>query len=297
MFAGCGGLSLGPLTAGWTGLFAAEKDDLAFETLKHNLIEGTGAFRYQWPEWLPKEPTTINRLIKIYGHNLKQLRGKVDLIAGGPPCQGFSMAGRRRKDDPRNTLFRQYIKVVDAIKPSFLLLENVRGIDVEFGKKANEKKNGHQRGPGRPRTPFSEKIKRKLEAIGYAVFPKLVKASDFGVPQRRPRYIIIAIERELLKGRAQFDPFELLETVRVGFLREKQLLVDIPVSVKEALSDLEMTGKGLIDCVDSRGFKQIIHSCPADSLPAAASWLIEWDSHKCVWQSIGMRSANGSPAY
>jgi DNA (cytosine-5)-methyltransferase 1 len=262
MFAGCGGLSLGLLTAGWTGLFAAEKDELAFETLKHNLVEGTGAFRYQWPEWLPKEPTTINRLIKLYGKNLEQLRGKVNLIAGGPPCQGFSLAGRRRKDDPRNALFRQYVKVVEAIKPSFLLLENVRGIDVEFGKKANEKKKGRRRGPGRPPTPFSQKIKRKLEAIGYTVFPKLVKASDFGVPQRRPRYIIIAIRQELLKGRANFDPFELLETVRVNFLNAKHLPVDSPISVEEALSDLETRGRKLIDCVDSTGFKQIMYSAP-----------------------------------
>ena len=139
MFAGCGGLSLGLLTAGWSGLFAAEKDELAFETLQHNLIEGKGKFRYQWPDWLPKECITINRLAKIYGRNLRKLKGKVDLLAGGPPCQGFSLAGRRRKDDPRNALFGQYVRVVEAIKPKFLLLENVRGIDVEFGKKKKEK--------------------------------------------------------------------------------------------------------------------------------------------------------------
>jgi DNA (cytosine-5)-methyltransferase 1 len=265
MFAGCGGLSLGLLTAGWSGLFAAEKDELAFETLKHNLIEGKGTFRYQWPDWLPKESITINKLAKIYGRNLKKLRGKVDLLAGGPPCQGFSLAGRRRKDDPRNALFGQYVRVVEAIEPNFLLLENVRGIDVEFGKKKKEKeekKNGRRRGPGRPPTAFSQKIKRKLEAIGYAVFPKLVKAFEFGVPQRRPRYIIIAIRRELLKGRANFDPFESLETVRLNFLKAKKLPVDSPVSVKEALSDLETTGKKLIECVDSAGFKQITYSAP-----------------------------------
>jgi DNA (cytosine-5)-methyltransferase 1 len=265
MFAGCGGLSLGLLTAGWSGLFAAEKDELAFETLKHNLIEGTGTFRYQWPDWLPQESITINRLAKIYGRNLKKLRGKVDLLAGGPPCQGFSLAGRRRKDDPRNALFGQYVRVVEAIEPNFLLLENVRGIDVEFGKKKKEKqekKNGRRRGPGRPPSAFSQKIKRKLEAIGYAVFPKLVKAFEFGVPQRRPRYIIIAIRRKLLKGRADFDPFESLETVRLNFLKAKKLPVDSPVSVKEALSDLETVGKKLIECVDSAGFKQITYSAP-----------------------------------
>ena len=263
MFAGCGGLSLGLLSAGWTGLFAAEKDELAFETLKCNLIESSGTLRYQWPGWLPKEAITISRLAKTYDRNLKKLRGTVDLIAGGPPCQGFSLAGRRRKDDPRNALFGQYVTVVEAIKPNFLLLENVRGIDVEFGKKKNEnKRKRRRRAPGRPPTAFSQKIKRKLEAIGYAVFPKLVKAIEFGVPQRRPRYIIIAIRRELLKGREHFDPFASLETVRLNFLKAKQLPVDAPICVKEALSDLETKGKTLIECVDSSGFKQITYSGP-----------------------------------
>ena len=260
MFAGCGGLSLGLLTSGWKGLFAAEKDSLAFETLKNNLIEGEKPVRYHWPKWLPKQATTISKLVKTHGKQLKKLRGKVDLIAGGPPCQGFSLAGRRRKNDPRNALFRQYAKVVEAVKPCFLLLENVRGIDVEFGKKQTKKKS---RSRGRPPVAFSQRIKRKLENIGYKVFPRLVKAADFGVPQRRPRYIIIAIRRELLKGHEGFDPFEHLEEIRVSFLKEKSLPVDKPVSVKEALSDLQVTGKKLIECVDSPGFQQITYSAPA----------------------------------
>lgn len=170
------------------------------------------------------------------------------------------MAGRRRKNDPRNALFRQYVRVVEALEPSLLLLENVRGIDVEFGKK--KKGSQRKRGPGRPPTPFSQKIKLKLESIGYVVFPKLVKALDFGVAQRRPRYLIIAVRRELLNGRELFDPFENLETIRLNFLKAKELPNDKPISVKEALSDLEVTGKTLIDCLDSPGFKQIVYSAP-----------------------------------
>ena len=259
MFAGCGGLSLGFLAAGWKGLFAAEKDELAFETLKKNLIEGVEPFHYHWPKWLPKEAITISRLIKNYGKELKKLRGEVDLIAGGPPCQGFSLAGRRRKNDPRNVLFRQYVKVVETVRPNFLLLENVRGIDVEFGKKQSKKK---ARCRGRRPSAFSQRIKRKLENIGYRVFPRLIKAADFGVPQRRPRYIIIAIREELLNGRPDFDPFGSLEAIRVSFLEEKRLPLDKPVSVKEAISDLEVTGNKLIECVDSPGFEQITYAAP-----------------------------------
>jgi DNA (cytosine-5)-methyltransferase 1 len=258
LYAGCGGLSLGLMNAGWAGLFAVEKDKLAFETLKYNLIDSKSKIRYLWPKWLPKTPTTIGRFIKRHSQDLAKLKGKVDLIAGGPPCQGFSLAGRRKKDDPRNALFRHYVSIVETVRPKFLLLENVRGIDVEFGKKEKRLK----RGPGRPPIPFSKKIKRKLEELGYIVYPKLVKAAEFGVPQLRPRYIIIAIDSALLIGKEGFDPFKKLEEIRINFLDKKALPVDKPISVKQALSDLEIRNKKLIDCIDSRGFQQIVYSAP-----------------------------------
>jgi len=101
LFSGCGGFSLGLGNAGWTGLFAIEKDAMAFETFKHNLIDGKYA-HFDWPEWLPQKHTTIQTLLRNNSERLKKLRGEVDLIAGGPPCQGFSMAGQRNHKDPRN---------------------------------------------------------------------------------------------------------------------------------------------------------------------------------------------------
>ena len=259
LYAGCGGLSLGLMKAGWEGLFAVEKDKLAFETLKHNLIDSNSSkVRYSWPEWLPKTPKKIGRFIKAHSRDLVKLKGKIDLLAGGPPCQGFSLAGRRKKDDPRNALFRHYITIVASVRPRFLLLENVRGIDVEFGKKEKKQK----RGPGRPAIPFSQKIKRKLEELGYVVYPELVKAAEFGVPQLRPRYIMIAIDSILLAGEEGFDPFKKLHEIRTSFLKDKALPVDVPISVKQAISDLEIGNKELIDCVDSRGFQQIAYSAP-----------------------------------
>src|SRR5262249_2996464 len=150
---------------GWTGLFAVERDKFAFATLKHNLIDSSGALRYRWPEWLPQKHTTIGRFIKKHLKELRKLKGEVDLIAGGPPCQGFSLAGRRNRDDPRNRLFRHYLTIVEAVRPKFLLLENVRGIDVSFGKKARK---GKPR-VGRPPVPFSAKIKQDLEKLNYKV--------------------------------------------------------------------------------------------------------------------------------
>jgi DNA (cytosine-5)-methyltransferase 1 len=251
-------LSLGLMKAGWTGLLAVEKDSLAFETLKHNLIDHNGPLTYEWPGWLPRKHVSVGRFIKAHLRDLKKLKGKVDLIAGGPPCQGFSLAGRRRKDDPRNALFRHYVSVVDAVRPKFLLLENVRGIDVEFGKKTKRRK----RGPGRPATPFSQKIKQKLEELDYKVYPKLVRAAEFGVPQLRPRYIMIAIEATFLRDKEQFDPFHKFDAIRRTFLKDKGLPIDEPISVKEALSDLETESRKLVECVDSSGFKQIVYVAP-----------------------------------
>ncbi len=260
LFAGCGGLSLGLMLAGWKGLFAIEGNRDAFETLSHNLINGNRDMCYEWPYWLPKKAYEINAFIKEYRSQISKLRNKVLLIAGGPPCQGFSLYGKRNKTDPRNWLFRHYLDIIKLVKPSFILLENVRGIDVEFGKKRRQTTN--KNGVGRPPKSFSKLIKECLEG-DYEIHAGLIKAVDFGVPQLRPRYIMLGIDRNLLKGNnTQIDPFELIEDYRLSFLNEKKLPIDRPVNVKEAISDLETHGKALIDCVDSPRFKQIDYDSP-----------------------------------
>jgi len=129
--AGCGGLSLGLMEAGWRGLFAVEKNDLAFKTLSHNLISGNN-FKFDWPGWLPKKPISIESLLSSHKGNLFSLRGQVSLLAGGPPCQGFSTVGKRVAHDPRNQVFRHYMKLVTILEPDAVLMENVRGILYRF---------------------------------------------------------------------------------------------------------------------------------------------------------------------
>src|ERR1035437_3326347 len=107
LFAGCGGLSLGLHNAGWKGLFAIEKNPDAFKTLEYNLILNKKHFI--WPKWLPQQALEINYVIENFPKELKKLQRKVDLVAGGPPCQGFSMAGRRNESDQRNNLITSYI--------------------------------------------------------------------------------------------------------------------------------------------------------------------------------------------
>lgn len=124
LFAGCGGLSLGLYQAGWKGLFAIEKNAFAFETLKFNLIDNKKHF--DWPDWLPQTSHDINEVLEKYPEQLKSLRGKVDLVAGGPPCQGFSMAGKRVEDDVRNQLVFSYVRFINLVQPQMILFENVR---------------------------------------------------------------------------------------------------------------------------------------------------------------------------
>lgn len=256
LFAGCGGLSLGLALGGWKGLFAVEKNADAFATLKHNLIDRRGKIGYNWPGWLPKENLEIGSFIKKYSGQLESLRGQVDLIAGGPPCQGFSLLGKRDENDPRNKLFKQYVKMVEIIRPSFLILENVKGISIEHGVEKWGNDNFIYS------KPFARRIHESLEKIGYKVYTRVLKAVDYGIPQIRPRFIFIGIDERLLDDENEVDPFAILDLQRDKFLKRKGLPTDRPVTVREAISDLETRGKEFQECVDSKGFKQIVYEGP-----------------------------------
>ena len=253
LFAGAGCLSLGLMTAGWKGILAVEKDALAFQTLNDNLIETNNTYTYSWPEWFAKKPITVGRFASKYGNQLRGLRGRVTLIAGGPPCQGFSFAGRRNKSDRRNYLFRCYMQVVEAVRPLFILLENVHGIAIEFGK---GKRSKTTKKVGRPPVPYSQKITKALENAGYYVYPDLVRAVDFGVPQFRPRYFMLAVLNSAIPSREWCDPFKELHQLREEFLKSKGLPLDRPIGVKEALSDLETNNGRISPSVDSPRFNQ-----------------------------------------
>ncbi|MGY4158018.1 DNA (cytosine-5)-methyltransferase 1 [Bradyrhizobium sp. USDA 4461] len=238
-FAGCGGLSLGLLQAGWRGLFAIEHDDFAFATLKANLVEGQGSHKFAWPKWLPREPIGIQSLLSKHGQSLKKLQGSVDLLVGGPPCQGFSSAGRRRHDDPRNKLFSSYLKLVKLLKPKVVLIENVRGFTSDFETGAN----------------YASKLRTAL-AVDYDVHDALLDLSAFGVPQRRTRYFVLATSRSL----GVKDPFEELKMELPSFLRSIGL--QAPVSSKSAISDLETVRNGTQDSRDTAGFLETKYKAP-----------------------------------
>lgn len=239
LFAGCGGLSLGLCNAGWTGLFAIEKSADAFETLKHNLIDkGT---HFQWVDWLPKRHYSIQYVLRTYRKELERLRGKIDLVAGGPPCQGFSMAGRREEGDKRNELVKSYIKFVKIVQPKIIFFENVRGFTQEF--KKNSEKG----------LIYSSYVTRRLESAGYIVRGELVNFGDYGIPQNRTRFVLVGIRKDL-RGASKEKAerfFVNLRDHRMRFLRDKRLPLFPKLS--QAISDLHST-HGTSESADSKGF-------------------------------------------
>ncbi len=254
VFAGCGGMSLGLFEAGWTGQFAIEKNRDAFNTLAKNLIDGK-RHSFAWPSWLPRKACTTRTFLAKYGRKLGTLKGKINLIAGAPPCQGFSLAGRRLHSDPRNSLFKEYLQIVNQVRPRFLLVENVQGFSFPF------RKTGGQRTAHKP---YSDVLANQLANLGYTTFSELVNFSEYGVPQNRTRFVLLGIRKGdpaevKLKG---CTPFELLRRRRTAFLRSRHLSVTRPTSARQAIVDLETKGCQLADCPSQpySGFKEIMYA-------------------------------------
>lgn len=257
-FAGCGGLSLGLMAAGCKGMFAIEKSPLAFATLKHNLTEN-GDFSFAWPSWLPVQAMTCEDLITTYANEVGKLSGHVDLIVGGPPCQGFSTAGKRNPADPRNKMTEQYLALVGLVKPRFIVIENVAGFNMKF---ENEKDIELLMGDAKKQS-YAEYIAARLTQQGYKVSAGLINCSDFGVPQNRQRFLMIC-ERDDQHSKMP-DLLAALKLSRIEFLTKRGLAFDKPIGTREAISDLEISGRELVPCLDSTtpGFKEAVYLQPS----------------------------------
>ncbi len=153
LFSGGGGLDVGLEMAGLLTVACVDNDPESCKTLRFNR-----------PEW------------DVFEGDIRQYEptGNYDLVVGGPPCQGFSTAGKGNPDDPRNFLWREYFRIVEKVRPMALLLENVAGM-------AN-KKNAHH---------LNEFVDQ-LRHLGYIVTYGILNAADFGVPQQRKRLIVLA---------------------------------------------------------------------------------------------------------
>lgn len=253
-FAGCGGLSLGLLNAHWEGVLAIEKAEDAFATLSHNLVGGNNTDRpakqsvyRRWPKAIAQKAWDLDAFLGAHAMQLQELQGQVTLLAGGPPCQGFSMAGRRNGSDPRNRLFIDYLAVVAILNPRIVLIENVKGMDVPFGN------NGEQ-------STFAQKLKKKLSSQ-YFVEQGVILSQDFGVPQVRPRLITVGFHKAFF---AQDDIrfFDRLSRSRKSFLIQKGLASTRHQTVGDAISDIAACdgARRRRECTDPaspRGFSEI----------------------------------------
>lgn len=232
IFAGCGGLSTGLLNAGWTGLFAVEKNADAFFTLKYNLIDKKKHFL--WPSWLPIQECDINEMLKKHADDLCALQGNVTLVAGGPPCQGFSMAGKRDINDQRNKLVKSYIKFIKLVLPEAIIFENVHGFTVNFKDKKGTKQ-------------YSSYVERALKRLGYSVMHQMVDMSEYGIPQKRKRFILVA-----MREHSPRKVFEVLDKNKEYFCKTKGITCS--TTVYEAISDLEKA-HGTRPSPDTKGFQ------------------------------------------
>ena len=230
LFAGCGGLSLGLHRAGWKGLFAIERDPMAFDTLRSNLVDDDAPYRAysNWPEWVDQTPHDVDAFLSDPANveRLRSLRSNVDLVAGGPPCQGFSVGGARNGADERNHLVHRLLEVVEAVQPKVALIENVEGITRPFRSRPREGAT----------TSVADDVVTAFNELGYKAAYGIANASHYGVPQTRRRAVIIGVRRDLDVDPSDF--FRHLEAIQEEHLLAHELPTDRPVTAAEALGDL-----------------------------------------------------------
>jgi len=194
-FAGCGGSSLGYKLAGFRELLAVEWDNNAVETFRLNF---------------PEVPVYHGDIAKLTGAECMRLAGvgvgELDVFDGSPPCQGFSTAGKRKFDDPRNSLFREYARLLRELQPRVFVMENVTGMIKGHMKQAYLT------------------IIAELRACGYRAKGEVLNAMYYGVPQSRERVIIIGVRNDLGIEPSHPKPQTRPMTVRVAL----QPPVDIP---------------------------------------------------------------------
>jgi DNA (cytosine-5)-methyltransferase 1 len=162
LFAGAGGMSVGAGLVGLEVTHAVEIDQNASATYRHNHPDTTV---------LTEDIRKVNAdtFNGGSGHN------EIDIIFGGPPCQGFSTSNQKTRSasNPANWLFREYVRIVEQIRPSWIVFENVKGLV--------ETENGL----------FYRKVKQSIKKLGYTISSFVLNATDYGVPQKRSRLFIV----------------------------------------------------------------------------------------------------------
>ena len=218
LFSGAGGMAEGFLQAGFSIPYASDKSQQASETYIHRHQQLGFDVKYYCGDvaQLAEEKT----LLEFLDYDLKQ----IDVICGGPPCQGFSLAGRRNPEDLRNKLVKSYIDILKQVKPKYFVMENVIGIlSTKFLEYQGLEKNYYNE-------KVVDVLLSEFSSIGYSnVEIKTLDASDFGVPQKRIRVFFIGTRNDI-------------------FIKVKHPLPTTKnkISVKQAIDDLINIDNGTI---------------------------------------------------
>lgn len=164
LFCGCGGVSKGFVDCGFEPISAVDFNHAACATHRRNIdcevIEG--------------DITLEEMKIRLYETVISRLGGReLDILHASPPCQGFSMAGKRRIDDPRNRLYKEAVEIIGRLRPRWITMENVPGMVSMAGGE------------------IEKQIIKDLEGLGYNVGTAILNAADYGTPQMRKRWILI----------------------------------------------------------------------------------------------------------
>ena len=228
LFAGCGGISLGLENAGFAPVFVNEIDDSALETY---LVNRDHSFPYlRDPSFHSKniKDCTSSSFINELRHNLDIKLGikEIDLVCGGPPCQGFSGIGHRRsykvdkQDIPSNHLFEHMAVFIKKIKPKIFLFENVQGL-----LRSRWTKNGKKG------EVFEDVFAAFSDNTNYKVSWDMVYSKDYGVPQRRPRVFIVGIRNDIISNKKQHSK----RSIELGHFPKGEFKAP---SIESLLSDL-----------------------------------------------------------
>lgn len=222
LFCGAGGFSEGILQAGFDILFSSDRSPMVQETYvnRHQqlgLEEGVDTHF----ELADIKELTSERIFEVinnlrYGNIFKP--GDIDVIFGGPPCQGFSRLGKRDASDPRNMLFHEYLRIIRDVRPRYVVMENVTGIldmlMLDFPSVVRDESYLGQ-------NLVKEILEKELQELGYTLLDvKVLNAANFGVPQQRNRVVFLAYRNDV-------NPLEYPEPEELP-----------EVTVREALSGL-----------------------------------------------------------
>ena len=201
LFCGAGGLSRGLLDAGIKVVLGVDWFDAALKTFGKN-HDGAKAMKLD---------LFNHENIKEIQKYLSEKHYQLDVLAGGPPCQGFSLAGKREEEDARNVLYRAMVKTAKLLKPKIVILENVPSILTLYD------------GLGKKR------IFQDFESLGYKMNVKVLYAPEFGVPQIRKRAVFIGV----LNGKKDFNYPEPLITDDKKFITCEEAISDLPSLIND----------------------------------------------------------------